>query len=36
MGEKNTPARKMSMHEKIVTAFIAGAMIAFYLKIMFF
>lgn len=36
MAEKNTSVRKMSMHEKIVTAFIAGVMIAFYLKIMFF
>jgi len=36
MSENKAPKRKMSLHEKFVTAFVAAIMIAFFLKIMFF
>lgn len=36
MAENKRLERKMSFHEKFVTAFVVGVMIAFFLKIMFF
>ena len=36
MVENKKQARKMSFHEKFVTAFAVVVMIAFFLKIMFF